>query len=73
MHANHVHHGASASQGEIHVPLSELEADADGDAEAETQWEHNDIDHFAAGHYVAIRELSTDNGIGPVIVCGDVS
>ncbi len=73
MHANHVHHGSCANPGEIHVPLTELEADSDGDAEAETEWEDNDIDHFASGHYVAIHELSTDDGIGPVIVCGDVS
>ncbi len=55
------------------MPLTELDADSDGDAEAETDWEDNDIDHFAAGHYVAIHELSSDDGVGPVIVCGDVS
>ena len=73
MHANHVRHGSCTSLGEIHVPLTELEADSDGDAAAETEWADNGLDHFAAGHYVAIHELSTDDGVGPVIVCGDVS
>ena len=73
MHANHVHHGSCASQGEVDVPLTELDADTNGDAGAETEWDADDIDHFATGHYVAIHERSTANGVGDVIVCGDVS
>ena len=73
LHANHVHHGSCANEGEIHVPLRDLVADSDGDAEAETEWNANDIDHFATGHYVAIHERSTADGVGAVIVCGDVS
>ncbi len=49
------------------MPLTELDADSDGDAEAETGWEDNDLDHLATGHYVAIHELSTDDGVRSVI------
>ena len=73
MHANHVHHGSCTNQGAVHVPLTELDADAGGDAEATTKWTENDIDHFKAGHYVAAHEMSTADGIGAVIVCGNVS
>ena len=67
-HANHVHHGSCAEQGDIHVPLSDLSAGADGDAEGATVWADNGIDHFASNHYVAAHELVTF----AVIACGDV-
>ena len=73
LHANHVHHGSCANEGEIHVPLRDLVADSDGDAEAETEWNDNDLGHFATGHYVDIHVRSTADGVGDVIVCGDVS
>ena len=73
MHANHIHHGSCANQGAVHVPLTELDADAGGDAEATTNWADNDIDHFETGHYVAAHEMSTADGVGAVIVCGEVS
>ena len=71
-HANHVHHGSCAAQGEVHVPLTDLAADSAGNAFGSTVWADNDLDHFAAGHYVAAHELSTADGVGPVIACGDV-
>ena len=71
-HANHVHHGSCAALGEVHVPLTDLAADSAGNAFASTVWADNGLDHFAAGHYFAAHELSTADGIGPVIVCGDV-
>ena len=71
-HANHVHHGSCEAQGEVHVPLTDLAADSAGNAFGTTLWSDNDLDHFAAGHYVAAHELSTEDGVGPVIVCGDV-
>ena len=67
-HANHVHHGSCAEQGDIHVPLSDLSAGADGDASGTTVWPDNGIDHFASNHYVAAHELVTF----AVIACGDV-
>ena len=72
MHANHVHHGSCANQGEVHVPLTDLDADAAGAAQMETVWADNDLDHFRAGHYVAIHVSSTADGVGAVIACGDV-
>jgi len=31
-HANHLHHGSCAAQGEVHVPLTELDASDEGTA-----------------------------------------
>ncbi len=73
MHANHVHHGSCTDQGAVHVPLTELDADAGGDAKATTNWADNDIDHFEVGHYVAAHEMSTADGVGAVMLCGNVS
>ena len=72
--ANHVHHGSCAELGEVHVPLSNLETDADGNADGSTTLAADGdfgelaLDHFAAGHYVAVHD-----GGGAVITCGDVS
>ena len=72
-HANHVHHGTCAEQGEIHVTLQELEADDNGDAAGMTSAEPPAVDpsfplsHFEQGHYVAIHADDF-----AVIACGDV-
>ena len=72
MHANHVHHGSCEGQGEVHVPLTELDVSAGGDAQASTVWPDNDLTHFSTSHYVAAHELSSADGVGPVIACGNV-
>ena len=71
--ANHVHHGSCAELGEVHVPLSNLETDADGNADGSTTLAADGdfgelaLDHFAAGHYVAVQgggvEVSTFGGV----------
>ncbi len=75
-HANHLHHGTCDAQGEVHVTLEELQASADGDATATTSGFPSDpedpgLDHFAAGHYVAVHEAGNDT-VGAVISCGNV-
>lgn len=70
-HANHLHHGSCAEQGEVHVPLTELEADADGNATATTVVDDLDVAHFAEGHYYAVH-TEGDDTVGDVIGCGDV-
>ena len=73
LHANHVHHGSCANEGEIHVPLVELGATSDGVAERKTEWLDDNLGHFATGHYVDIHVRSTADGVGVVIMCGNVS
>ena len=67
-HANHIHHGTCAAQGEIHVGLTELQAGADGSANASTTITDPAFDHWLAReHYVAVHA-----GGGDVIACGEV-
>jgi Cu/Zn superoxide dismutase len=75
-HANHLHHGSCDAQGAIHVTLEELQADADGDAKATTTDFADadpdpELDHFEAGHYLAVHE-GGDDTVGAVISCGNV-
>ena len=75
-HANHVHHGSCAEQGEVHVTLQELQAGADGNASGTTLAEPPAVDpafgldHFASGHYVAVHVVGGSPGV--VVSCGDV-
>ncbi len=75
-HANHVHHGSCAAQGEVHVTLQELVAGADGAASGTTLAEPPAVDpafgldHFVAGHYIAVHEVG--GAPGAVVSCGDV-
>ena len=71
LHANHIHHGSCANQGEVHVPLTELDAPADGTASASTTADGLDLAHFSVGHYYAVHEAGDDT-VGAVIACGDV-
>jgi Cu/Zn superoxide dismutase len=71
-HANHIHHGSCANQGEVHVPLTELDAGSDGSASATTAADGLDFVHFSAGHYYAVHEAGDDT-VGAVIACGDVT
>ena len=70
-HANHLHHGSCDEQGEVHVPLAELEAGDDGSGKGTTTFDDPALDHFAAGHYHAVHEAGDDT-VGAVIACGDV-
>ncbi len=66
-HANHLHHGSCAEQGEVHIPLDNIVADESGDGSQTTSNDEESIDHFAEGHYLAVHAED-----GAVISCGDV-
>ena len=74
LHANHVHHGSCEEQGEIHVPLTDIEGTGDTVTALKAgELAELPLDHFETGHYVAIHEDSTADGVGAVIACGDLS
>ena len=65
-HVSQVHHGTCDAQGEVYVPLTNLEAGPDGSAAATTI-----IGHFShllqRGHFVAVQALD-----GTVVACGNL-
>jgi hypothetical protein len=67
-HANHIHHGSCAAQGEVHVPLTQLTAET---PTGTTEVPDLPLDHFATGHYYAVH-TGGDDAPGEVIACGDV-
>ena len=70
-HANHLHHGTCAEQGEIHITLDDIVADAAGDGLQTTANDEESLDHFATGHYLAVHAEDSET-IGDVVSCGDV-
>ena len=70
-HANHLHHGTCDEQGEIHIFLDDIVADDSGDGSQTTANDEQPIDHFEAGHYLAVHTEDSET-IGEVVSCGDV-
>ena len=70
-HANHLHHGSCADQGEIHIFLDDIVADENGDGTQTTADDEQPIDHFESGHYLAVHTEDSET-IGAVVSCGDV-
>lgn len=70
-HANHLHHGSCADLGEIHIFLDDVVADENGDGTQTTADDEQPIDHFVAGHYLAVHAEDSET-IGVVVSCGDV-
>ena len=66
-HANHLHHGSCAAQGDVHITLDNIVADDSGDGSQTTSNDEQPIDHFETGHYLAVH---ADDGA--VVSCGDV-
>ena len=70
-HANHLHHGSCAEQGEIHIFLDDIVADENGDGTQTTGSDEAPLDHFETGHYLAVHVEDSET-IGAVVSCGDV-
>ena len=66
-HANHLHHGSCAAQGEIHITLDDIVADDAGDGIQTTGNDEQPLSHFEADHYLAVHAED-----GTVVACGDV-
>lgn len=70
-HANHLHHGTCDETGEIHITLDDIVADDSGDGSQTTANDEEPLDHFAAGHYLAVHAEDSES-IGEMISCGEV-
>ena len=66
-HANHLHHGSCAAQGEIHITLDDIVADDAGDGIRTTANDEQPLSHFETDHYLAVHAED-----GTVVACGDV-
>ncbi len=70
-HANHLHLGSCAEQGEIDITLDDIVADASGDGLQTTSNNEQPIDNFATGYYLAVHAEDSET-IGEVVACGDI-